>query len=212
MFPPSQRHHRRLCKTNCHILNRTAVRCFRLIWSFLICPRRPGKCGNTFRRPAAYRIHGPLYPSVVLTEPPGRARYGSLIMLRWFIADREAVPDLQTGFRSALYRASWRSPLMWLLITGLCLKNVYSVVKVHLVQRPRNNLVVTGISLFENLHLHRDARRPVLLENRPLYDPYGYFRFFMMSERIDCASVSCFWICKVSKDLPVSRKSVLTSK
>ena len=33
---------------------------------------------------------------------------------------------------------------MWLLITGLCLKNVYSVVKEHLVRRPRNNLVVTG--------------------------------------------------------------------
>ena len=104
----------------------------------------PGKCGNTFRRPAAYRIHGPFYPSVVLTEPPGDARYGSLIMLWWFIAIQEAVPDLQTGYRSALLRASWRSPLMWLLITGLCLKNVYSVVKEHLVRRPRNNLVVTG--------------------------------------------------------------------
>ena len=104
----------------------------------------PGKCGNTFRRPAAYRIHGPLYPSVVLTEPPGDARYGSLIMLWWFIAIREAVPDLQTGYRSAPYRASWRSSLMWLLITDLCLKNVYSVVKEHLVRRPRNNLVVTG--------------------------------------------------------------------
>ena len=33
---------------------------------------------------------------------------------------------------------------VWLLITGLCLKNVYSVVKEHLVRRPRNNLVVTG--------------------------------------------------------------------
>ena len=111
----------------------------------------PGKCGNTFRRPAAYRIHGPLYPSVVLTEPPGDARYGSLIILWWFIAIREAVPDLQTGYRSALLRASWRSPLMWLLITGLCLKNVYSVVKEHLVRRPRNNLVVTSKILSEML-------------------------------------------------------------
>ena len=123
---------------------------------------------------------------------PGMSRYGSLIMLWWFIAIREAVPDLQTGCRSALLRASRRSPLMWLLITGLCLKNVYSVVKEHLVRRPRNNLVVTGISLLEKGLLHRDAGRPVLAENRPLYDPSVYFRLFMMSERIVWASVSCF--------------------
>lgn len=29
------------------------------------------------------------------------------------------------------FGSSWRSPLMWLLITGLYLKNVYSVVNVH---------------------------------------------------------------------------------
>ena len=47
--------------------------------------------------------------------------------------------------------SSWRSPLMWLLVTGLYLKNVYSVVKEHLVRRPRNNLVVTSKILSEML-------------------------------------------------------------
>ena len=83
--------------------------------------------------------------------------------------------------------------------------NVYSVFKVHDQFLCRNNSVVTGISLFEKGLLYRDARRPVLPENRPLYDPSDYFRLFMMSERIIWASESCFWICNVSKDLPVSR-------
>lgn len=34
-------------------------------------------CRESIRRPAAYRIHGPFYPSVVLTEP---SKDGSLIM------------------------------------------------------------------------------------------------------------------------------------
>ena len=101
--------------------------------------------------------------------------------------------------------SSWRSPLMWLLVTGLYLKNVYSVVKEHLARRPRNNSVVTGNSLFEKGLFYRDARRPVLPKNRPLYDPFDHFRLFMTSERIIWASESCFWICKVSKDRPVSR-------
>ncbi len=37
-----------------------------------------GLSGKSIRRPAAYRVHGPFYPSVVLTEP---SRDGSLIML-----------------------------------------------------------------------------------------------------------------------------------
>ena len=47
------------------------------------------------------------------------------------------------------FGSSWRSPLMWLLITGLYLKNVYSVVKEHLVRGPRNNSVVTSRILSE---------------------------------------------------------------
>ena len=34
--------------------------------------------GKSIRRPAAYRVHGPFYPSVVLTEP---SFDGSLIIL-----------------------------------------------------------------------------------------------------------------------------------
>jgi hypothetical protein len=35
----------------------------------------------------------------------------------------EAVLRLQTGSRSAFFKASWRLPLMWLFITGSYLKN-----------------------------------------------------------------------------------------
>ena len=43
-------------------------------------PGNAGAClfGKSIRRPAAYRVHGPFYPSVVLTEP---SLDGSLIML-----------------------------------------------------------------------------------------------------------------------------------
>ena len=71
-----------------------------IIWSFLICPRHPGKFGNTFRRPAAYRFHGPFYPSVVLTEPSFRRKSHYAVMdLR---LNPEAVRLLQASFRSDL--------------------------------------------------------------------------------------------------------------
>ena len=56
----------------------------------------------------------------------------------------------------------------------------------------RNNSVVTSKILCKNGRFHRDARRPVLPENRPLYDPFPYFRSFMMSARISWAAESCF--------------------
>ena len=83
------------------------------------------------RCPAAYRIHGPFYPSVVLTEPyksmPIRKSHYP-VMLHCCMP--EAVRHLQAGYRSCPERPSWRSPLLWLFITGLYLMNVYSVVKV----------------------------------------------------------------------------------
>ncbi len=60
---------------------------YRTIVSFMIFPylsstppETQALClsGKSIRRPAAYRVHGPFYPSVVLTEPPCG---GSLIML-----------------------------------------------------------------------------------------------------------------------------------
>ena len=85
------------------------------------------------------------HPSVVLTEPHGplpRRKSHYSVMPRSCMP--EAVRHLQAGSRSCPERPSWRLPLLWLFITGSYLKNVYSVVKEHLVRRPRNNLVVTG--------------------------------------------------------------------
>ena len=110
----------------------TAVRCFRLIWSFRICPRHPRKKREYFQASGSLPIPWAVLPlrgsHRAARDIPVRKSHHA-VMVHSCI--REAVPDLQTGFRSAPYRASWRSPLMWLLITGLCLKNVYSVVKVR---------------------------------------------------------------------------------
>ena len=146
------------------------------------------------------------HPSVVLTEPHGplpRRKSHYSVMPRCCMP--EAVQHLQAGSRSCPERPSWRSPLLWLFITGSYLKNVYSVVQVHPDFSARNNSVVTSKILCKNGRFYRDAGRPVLPENRPLYDPFTYFRSFMSPARISWAAESCFWICRVSKDLPVSR-------
>ena len=133
------------------------------------------------------------HPSVVLTEPhgplPGRQSHYA-VMLHSCMP--EAVRHLQAGSRSCPERPSWRSPLLWLFITGSYLKNVYSVVKVLSDFSARNNSVVTSKILCKNGRFHRDAGRPVLPENRPLYDPFTYFRSFMSPARISWAAESCF--------------------
>ena len=76
------------------------------------------------------------HPSVVLTEPHGplpRRKSHYSVMPRSCMP--EAVRHLQAGSRSCPERPSWRSPLLWLLITGSYLMNVYSVVKVHLISQ-----------------------------------------------------------------------------
>ena len=56
--------------------------------------------GKSIRRPAAYRVHGPFYPSVVLTEPPlGRKSHYAVMDLR---LNPEAVRLLQASCRSDL--------------------------------------------------------------------------------------------------------------
>ena len=56
----------------------------------------------------------------------------------------------------------------------------------------RNNSVATSKILCKNGRFYRDAGRPVLPENRPLYDPFAYFRSFMSPARISWAAESCF--------------------
>ena len=76
------------------------------------------------------------HPSVVLTEPHGplpRRKSHYAVMLHSCMP--EAVRHLQAGSRSCPERPSWRSPLLWLFITGSYLKNVYSVVKVLLISQ-----------------------------------------------------------------------------
>ncbi len=56
--------------------------------------------GKSIRRPGAYRVHGPFYPSVVLTEPSfGRKSHYAVMDLR---LNPEAVRLLQASFRSDL--------------------------------------------------------------------------------------------------------------
>ena len=103
------------------------------------------------------------HPSVVLTEPHGplpRRKSHYSVMPRSCMP--EAVRHLQAGSRSCPERPSWRSPLLWLFITGSYLKNVYSVVKVHPDFSARNNSVVTSKILCKNGRFYRDAGRPVL--------------------------------------------------
>ena len=60
----------------------------------------PPEIGKSFRRPAAYRVHGPFYPSVVLTEPPfGRKSHYAVMDLR---LNPGAVRLLQASCRSGL--------------------------------------------------------------------------------------------------------------
>ena len=88
------------------------------------------------------------HPSVVLTEPHGPLpRRKSHYAVMPHSCMLEAVRHLQAGSRSCPERPSWRSPLLWLFITGSYLKNVYSVVKVRSDLTGCNNLVVTCISL-----------------------------------------------------------------
>ena len=133
------------------------------------------------------------HPSVVLTEPhvplPRRKSHYS-VMLRSCMP--ETVRHLQTGSRSCPERPSWRSPLLWPFITSSYLKNVYSVVKVLSDFSVRNNLVVTSKILCKYGRFYRDAGRPILPENRPLYAPFTYFRSFMSPARISWAAESCF--------------------
>ena len=73
------------------------------------------------------------HPSVVLTEPPLRTEVSlccdaSLLYAGSCPALTGRLPLMSKG-------PSWRSPLLWLFITGSCLKNVYSVVKVHLISQ-----------------------------------------------------------------------------
>ena len=88
------------------------------------------------------------HPSVVLTEPYGplpRRKSHCAVMPHCCMP--EAVRHLQAGSRSCPERPSWRSPLLWLLITGSYLMNVYSVLKVRSGFPVRNDSVVTSISL-----------------------------------------------------------------
>jgi len=122
---------------------------YRAIISFMIFPYLSSTppetqvfclSGKSIRRPAVYRVHGPFYPSVVLTEP---SCDGSLIMLWWIFA---LIRELSGSYRPAaalVFRTSSRSLLMWLLITGSYLMNVYSVVKVLCFRICCNNSVVT---------------------------------------------------------------------
>ena len=56
--------------------------------------------GKSIRRPAAYRVHGPFYPSVVLTEPSfGRKSHYAVMDLR---LNPGAVRLLQASCRSDL--------------------------------------------------------------------------------------------------------------
>ena len=80
------------------------------------------------RRPAVYRIHGPFYPSVVLTEP---SEDGSLIMLQQIFAIRRMLSGDYRPASAQIERPSSRLPLMLLPAAGLDLMNVYNVVKVH---------------------------------------------------------------------------------
>ena len=60
----------------------------------------PCLSGKSIRRPAAYRVHGPFYPSVVLTEPPfGRKSHYAVMDLR---LNPGAVRLLQASCRSGL--------------------------------------------------------------------------------------------------------------
>ena len=79
------------------------------------------------RRPAAYRIHGPFYPSVVLTEPP---EDGSLIMLQQLFAIRRMLSGDYRPAPAQIERPSSRLPLMLLPAAGSYLMTVYAVVKV----------------------------------------------------------------------------------
>ena len=60
------------------------------------------------RRPAAYRIHGPFYPSVVLTEP---SEDGSLIMLQQIFAIRRMLSGDYRPVSAQIERPSSRLPL-----------------------------------------------------------------------------------------------------
>ena len=79
------------------------------------------------RRPAAYRIHGPFYPSVVLTEP---SEDGSLIMLQQITAIHRMLSGDYRPASAQIERPSSRLPLMLLPAAGSYLMTVYAVVKV----------------------------------------------------------------------------------
>ena len=79
------------------------------------------------RRPAVYRIHGPFYPSVVLTEP---SEDGSLIMLQQLFAIRRMLSGDYRPAPAQIEKPSSRLPLMLLPAAGSYLMTVYAVVKV----------------------------------------------------------------------------------
>lgn len=94
--------------------------------------------------PAPWAFH----PSVVLTE---LLQYSATeVSLSCDVSKLYfgSCPKLAGRYPARILRSSWRSPLLWLLITGLYLMNVYSVVRVQFVSFECSNLVATVISLF----------------------------------------------------------------
>ena len=88
------------------------------------------------------------------------------------LPDPESSSGLTGRHSARAIRPSWQMPLMQLHITHLYLIEC-ALFSCHGASdfSVRNNIVVTSRILCKNGRFHRDAGRPVLLKNRPLYDP-----------------------------------------